>query len=584
MIVVKLISIIACLLSNWFGNCSANECRSQDWAYDGRIINFNDDAVPFSNFERCANEIEPNGNVTEVFIYSESDVFMTKLFAAFPSLKSLSFFPSDLTQQDFLGANHLESLTLWKGHLNLSSSLFVNAPKLKTLRIKKSRVVHIDPEVFKGASALRTLTLHLNSEAIWPEELFDGLTNLQVIDLLRFVETERNIVHNIIDLETVRIPADNNIKMLIFSRGNITELKAEPFVNFKQLTMLLLGHNKIGRIRPNTFVGMNQLILLDLTRNNIEELTPAMLTGLTNLRTVYLARNRLRYIESGTFSSTPQLRRLDLSYNGMLTLEPHTFTSLPKLNHLDLRLFKAYDDGSTLEHNDSTLDFNVFCNVPNLSLLNLQSRGISKLKKCTPSGNSEQAEINLTSEEIPVNATLIAELLSEWEYLDFNINPAFGGKTVRGLAYIDGTEHKNIPVFLNESRYVSVGGSRLDVLILRSNRISDWEDNLFENFVYLKGLDLDDNPIESLRSGQFNGLGNLLVLTLYDCKLTALDLNAFSPLTNLKKLDLTFNPITTISPPEMPMHRLVDLYLTGSRLRDQSLDKEALRRLNWMIH
>lgn len=162
---------------------------------------------------------------------------------------------------------------------------------------------------------------------------------------------------------------------------------------------------------------------------------------------------------------------------------------------------------------------------------------------------------------------------------------ASGGDKVIDLAYIDGMDHENeYSELLDDNPSTSVGGSRLTVLNLGFNRLSNWEDNLFDNFVNLRVLDLDHNPIESLRSGQFSGLGNLLILRLNYCELTSLDFNTFSPLTNLRKLYLSHSRITTITPPEMSMKRLIVLQMGGNYFPSSSLSAEAFRKsFNWDI-
>lgn len=547
------VSVIICIFSNCFANYSSNECLSEDWKRSGKLtLTCN----KFRKFESCANEIAPNGNATEVHAMCLLNKFPTELFDAFRSMKGLLVYePPHLTQRDLLGANQLENLVLESGKLNFSASTFVNAPKLKAIGIKYCHVDYIDPQTFNGASALRTLILRIQPNVSLPVGLFDGLTNLKVLDYgVEFAMNE-------IDMETLRIPVDNNIKLFKLVSSNHTALKAEMFINFTKLTMLLLRYNGIYGIQPYTFAMMNQLILLDLSNNKIEELTQTMLAGLTNLRTANFRSNEIRHIESESFSSTPQLRRLDLSKNKMLSFEPHTFNILLKIRYLDLSF------GSV---NQST--FMWFCNLRNLSYANLRQMGISKLNKCA---QNSRTPIDIMPDETTFNTTETAELLSEWQYLEHGL---FYWKNVIDLDFIEGMKYENeFTELLDGPRNISAGGNKLDILDLSRNRLSDWEDNLFDDFINLRVLKLDYNPIESLRSGQFNGLGNLLILRLDYCELTSLDFNNFSQLPNLRNLHLAYNRIATITPPAMLMNRLTFLDLGGNYIPRTALYTDAFR-------
>lgn len=201
------VSVIISILSN----CSANECLSEDWRSTSDL-SFNCEKL--RKFESCANEIAPNGNITKVDINClELNDFPTEVFRVFPSIKALTVVSSPhLTQRDLLGANQLEYLSLNFAEFNLTSSTFVNAPKLKAFGIQYADVAYIDPQTFNGASALRILTLKIVSSAPLPEGLFDGLTNLQVLEIFRSISKPR--FDNKIDIETLGIPVDNNIKLL----------------------------------------------------------------------------------------------------------------------------------------------------------------------------------------------------------------------------------------------------------------------------------------------------------------------------------------------------------------------------------
>lgn len=512
------------ILFNCYTNCFAMNC----W-HERDILEFNCgyNTDFSSNFLQCENKKVAHENVTDIIINGcQVNAFPTEMFGIIHNVKKLAIkFPQFqlLSKDNFIGANQLQKLSFTGGEFNLSASIFANAPELKVLNIVSTDVGFIDPQAFSGASGLRTLRLKIKMKAEFPKGLFDDLVNLEVLDLFRYNGSTK---YNEVDMEALRFPAGNKIKLFNLGDGHIIELKAEMFANLTSLTMLLLPSNNIQRIQPYTFVNLNRLILLELRRNVIQQLAKAMLMGLTNLRAADFSENQIYYIESEAFSGMLHLRRLDLTFNRLRTFEPY-LNGLLKLRHLDLSYNGNYNDELL------TVDLSMFCNLPNLSYLNLSFMRISKLRKCTETGT-----VRPTSPDIQFDTNETVELLSEWN--DLKITRAFYYNI--DVGYIDGMSHENRLTsrltLLDERQNKSANDSRLAVLDLVGNELSDLDDNIFGAFVNLRILDLNGNMIESLRSEQFNGLENLETLYIYNCKLTSLDFNVLSPPTSsINRLD-----------------------------------------------
>lgn len=573
MFVKLLYLVIIYVLSNCSTNCLAVRCQPRGGETTPyKVLQFKCEYPQFawtslSSFKRCGNEEVANENVTKVLILDcEMNTFPTEVFNVFPNMTDFAIeidgLVGYLSQEMFIGANHLENLSIRGGKFNISASIFTNLPRLKAFHIKMSDVDFIDPQAFIGASALRTLVLYIivTDAKLCPEGIFDSLTNIQVLELSCYAAELEWGLRNIFNVETLKVPANNKIKFLALLEGDITELKAEIFVNFTSLRQLRLDGNGIKRIRPYTFVKLNDLIILEVRVNNIEELTKAILSGLVNLRVADFRINGIRYVEWEAFSGMQQLRRLDLSFNNILALE---FVYNKEVQIIDLSWY---------------------CNVLNLSYLNLEGTGISRLRKCTQNSNrGERASTDLSAEETSLNIKETVELFSEWQYLTSELAkdgdiPSYRVVTV-SIFITHEIHEKGYSDLIDEPRNISsAGGCTLAELNLRVNQLSDWEENLFDTFVNLRVLDLDNNPIESLRSGQFNGLGNLLILKLNWCKLTSLDFNVFSPLTNLKELYLTYNRLTTVIPPLRPMNGLDVLELYSNRFEHYPFTKEELEK------
>ena len=98
-------------------------------------------------------------------------------------------------------------------------------------------------------------------------------------------------------------------------------------------------------------------------------------------------------------------------------------------------------------------------------------------------------------------------------------------------------------------------------------------------------LDLYNNPIMSLESGDFSGLSNLQYLTLDRNAITNIEPGAFSGLSNLQTLLLRTNPIVSIQPGAFNgLSNLKELYLSSNHIRrlEPSVfsDLSNLRHLN----
>lgn len=590
MIIKLLYLVIIYVLLNCSTNCLAARCqpRGRETA-PTEVLEFDCREIPefawtsLSSFKRCGNKEVANENVTKVLIGGcNIDMFPTEAFHVFPNMTEFAIQLSylelgHLSQEKFIGANHLENLSIRDGKFNIPASIFLHLPRLKAFQIKYSRVDFIDPQAFIGASALRTLVLDIivTNATLCPKGIFDSFTDIQVLGLGCYVLVPgQGYYRNEFNVETLKVPANNKIKFLALLNGNITELNADMLVNLTSLTQLRLDSDGIQRIRPYTFVKLNDLIILEVRGNKIQELTQAMLAGLINLRVADFYLNEIRYIEREAFSGMLQLRRVDLSHNKISALESHMFHSLLKIRNIEF----AYNTEVQI------VDLNWFCNALNLSYLNLRGMGISTLKKSTQNSNrGEVASTDLSAEEAPLSIKETVELFSEWQYLtsELTLDGDIPSDRMMTVAFVNGMGHeKEYSDLIDGPQNISsVGGSTLAKLNLAGNQLSDWEENLFDTFVNLRVLILDGNPIESLRSGQFNGLGYLLILSLARCRLTSLDFNVFSPLTNLRQLYLQSNDLTTVIPPARTMNGLDLLVLRyENRFEHEPFTEEEFKK------
>lgn len=105
-------------------------------------------------------------------------------------------------------------------------------------------------------------------------------------------------------------------------------------------------------------------------------------------------------------------------------------------------------------------------------------------------------------------------------------------------------------------------------LYLEKNQIATLEDLAFVQLSSLSELDLSDNVIENLTEGTFKGLGQLTRLDLFRNKVRRLGARVFGGAPMLVELDLKYNSIDEVDPLAFDgLPQLAILYLSYNRLR-----------------
>ncbi|KAM7315726.1 hypothetical protein ISCGN_005509 [Ixodes scapularis] len=105
-------------------------------------------------------------------------------------------------------------------------------------------------------------------------------------------------------------------------------------------------------------------------------------------------------------------------------------------------------------------------------------------------------------------------------------------------------------------------------LFLERNKMTVIEDFAFAGLGKVKELDLSDNSIEALTEHSFKGLSRVLRLDMFRNKLKRLEARVFGGLSSLVELDLKYNEISEVDPLAFDsLPHLTIVYLSFNRLR-----------------
>ncbi|KAF2899407.1 hypothetical protein ILUMI_06763 [Ignelater luminosus] len=198
---------------------------------------------------------------------------------------------SDLPDANaFQDLTSLQELILQDNHIiKLSSKVFDGLSNLKLLDLERfalpgNKLKHLDAQVFTGLSTLSTLLLDNNTLEGWDENSFTGLDNLKYVRL------------------------ENN---------NLKTLSANMFGKVPHITRLGISSSSIRKIDSGTFSSLNKLEDLDLRNNLIDELPEGIFTFCKALQRIFLDGNKLQKVPNNVFANLTKLRVLYLDDNGI---------------------------------------------------------------------------------------------------------------------------------------------------------------------------------------------------------------------------------------------------------------------------
>nr|ALJ55565.1 toll-like receptor 3 [Miichthys miiuy] len=221
-------------------------------------------------------------------------------FSVFRNLTTLlldhNFISQILTGKEFEGLDEVQELHMANNYrkVNLSSTSFVNVPKLRVLTLGKSltvKALDLHPSPFKPLPNLTILDLSNNNIANIREDLLEGLVNLKVLKLqhnnLARLWKNANLGGPVLFLKGAP-----NLKTLLMDSNGLDEIPAGGLRGLHDLRELSLGYNLLNNLKDSVFDDLNSLQALFLEKNMITTVRPEVFkTPMSNLSLLIMGKN-----------------------------------------------------------------------------------------------------------------------------------------------------------------------------------------------------------------------------------------------------------------------------------------------------
>ncbi|XXG52055.1 hypothetical protein AAC387_Pa03g0471 [Persea americana] len=271
--------------------------------------------------------------------------------------------------------NNLEMVDLSSAKLrgDLPSTLFIECPSLKTLKLANNRLhgsmkpLELGPGT-QIASSLRVLDIS--------ENFFYGSIKAWIVSLpnLEVLTMHNNSLEGSIPNELCQM---FNLRILDLSLNNLSGLIPKCFINIdpwmekdmerknSSLDGVVVDLTTKGRTYSFSRAPLSKMTSIDLSKNALNGVIPSEMGYLKGLHSLNLSCNYLRGSIPTTFQQLLELESLDLSYNqlngsiplelekldrlAVLSLSFNTFSGkIPQSPHLDTFDYRSYEGNPLL--------------------------------------------------------------------------------------------------------------------------------------------------------------------------------------------------------------------------------------------
>lgn len=384
----------------------------------------------------------------------------------------------------------------------LSSDILKSvSDRVTSLVLSRNVIRELPAAAFNNFKTLNHLDLSGNLLNSIAAEVFTGLEQS-----LQFLSLSQNRILGFTGEQLKFI----SLWFLDISDNQISEIPVEAFQSIPSLSHLNISRNAHINVLPQNVFQYNQaLVSIDISNVGLKALPINLFSKNLNLGSIYLSHNLLQEVSENTFKNLRNLTHLDLSYNNIVTIRTPAFVNVMSIQYLSLR-------GNQL----NAFKGEFFNTGTSLEVIDLADNQLSYLFPSSFKIHPRLREIILTNNKFNF---FPSELISTLQYLE--------------LVDLSGNALKNV----DELDFARL--PKLRTILLARNELETISEMAFHNSSQIQHLDLSDNKIDRLGDRLFEGLIRLEVLDLGGNLLTELPENIFerSRLHMLEKIVLSRN-------------------------------------------
>lgn len=313
-----------------------------------------------------------------------------------------------------------------------------------------------------------------------------------------------------------------NLRVVNMTNCGIQDFPLHPFTNATYLTTFIFNGQNVKRLPEHLFLGATNIIILNLANSSIEVLNSRSFVPLKFIYTINLSNNRIRGLPDGIFDSQLMLTNIRLSHNHIEIISNNLF----RLNTILENVHLESNDLIHIEQyafHGTALNILILSNNTNLNELNIQADTFGNIIKVDVSST------NLKRFVVPVTAKVVLASNSSIQTIE-------GGPTFRHVSAPYQVEH----------------------------------------------MDFCRNKLTSLT--QFEPFSKLAVLDVSQNEVTQIDYDALGHLSNLRELNVAFNPISDKNLNIKRLNQMENLVsLTISRYQFENLNIAGLKTVHVQI-
>lgn len=385
----------------------------------------------------------------------------------------------------------------------LSSDILgsIQPEEIKYLSLSRNVIRELPPGSFQMFRNMRFLDLSGNSLAVINADIFSGLeTSLK----------ELRVSHNkITGVGSIPL-ALKKLKVFDLSDNDIVDIPRNAFIGLDNLVYLNLSRNiHLGPLPATIFQTLTKLKTIDLSMTGLKTLPIELFANAQDLEVIILRNNGIQEIGDGTFANLRNITSIDLSYNNIMSIRASAFVNLMSIRKLILK-------GNQL----SAFKGEFFNTGTGLEEIDISDNQLSYLFPSSFRIHPRLRRLIITNNKFNFFPSELIASLQYLEYVDLSGNQ---------LKTVDELDFARLP--------------RLRVLLMGRNELETLSEMAFHNSTQLQIVDLSDNKLDRIGERTFEGLVRLEMLNLEGNKLVELPETIFerSKLHMLENINLGRN-------------------------------------------